>query len=169
MTQISRREVLVGLTATAALTVMPAAPVFAAPAPFVEVLPSWIVGTPGEFDWMHVTARTVEDALHNYTCEQIGGNGCEEGGESDCDCEWCCTIGGLEVERKAVWDGKQKVTAADWIRIGWGHTCSRCREETCRDNGHAVGDEAVCDACMTLADWEIVDPVRAARMRAESA
>ena len=32
---------------------------------------------------------------------------------------------------------------------------------------HAIGDEAVCEDCMTLEDWRIADPARAAEMEAE--
>ena len=42
--------------------------------------------------------------------------------------------------------------AAMRLRAGLCHTCSRCGYETSKyDCGHAIGDEAVCEDCMTLA------------------
>jgi hypothetical protein len=165
MGELSRRELLIGAVAVAAVANIPALQALAAPA---EALPAWVVGTPGEFDWQHVTGRTAEDAIRNFVCEQVGGDGCEEGGEPDCDCEWCYTIGGLEAERKPMWDGKRDVTPGDWLRSGTGHVCSRCGYETFREEGgHGVGDEAVCAECMELADWDIVDPEHAAELRAK--
>ena len=165
MNHLSRREMLIGAAAVAVAANIPAA--IAAPSVPAEVLPAWVVGTAGEFDWQHVTGRTAEEAIHNFLCERIGGDGCEEGNEPDCDCEWCSTIGGLEVERKPMWDGKDDVTPGDWLRSGTGHICSRCSYETFREEGgHGVGDEAVCAECMELADWDIVDPEHAAELRA---
>lgn len=170
MSNVSRREaLLIGAGAVAALAVPSSAAIATTPS-VAAPLPAWIVGTPGEFDWQHVVSQTAEEAIRNYCCEKIGGDGCEEGGAPDCDCEWCCTIGSLEAERKAMWDGKDKVSPGDWLRSGTGHICSRCGYETFpEENGHGVGDEAVCEECMTLADWDIVDPERAAEIRARRA
>ncbi len=159
MADISRREVLLGTVAAAAAAAVPAPPAVAAPAS--EIIPAWIVGTPGEFDWQFSVGRTAEEAIRNYVCETVGGDGCEDGGEPDCDCEWCCTISGVEAERKPMWDGKREneITPGDWLRSGTGHICSRCSYETFpEEGGHGVGAEAVCSECMTLADWDIVDP-----------
>ncbi len=165
MSNLSRRELLVGAAAVAAVANIPPLPAIAARA---EILPAWVVGTPGEFDWQHMVGRTAEEAIHNFVCEQVGGDGCEEGSPDDCDCEWCFTIGSLEAERKPMWDGKQSVTPGDWIRSGTGHICSRCSYETFpQEGGYGVGDEAVCEECMTLADWDIVDPERATELRAD--
>lgn len=164
---LNRREFLAASAASAAVATIPASATVALPQP---PMLAWIVGTPGEYDWQHVVGRTAEDAIKNFVCEQIGGDGCEEGGAPDCDCEWCYTINGLEAERKAAWDGKESVSAGDWIRSGVGHICSRCGYETSPDEGgRGLGDEAVCEECMTLVDWDIVDPERAAEIRASKA
>lgn len=166
MTQLSRRELLVGAAAVAAAASIPALPGIASP---VEVMPSWAVGTPGEFDWQRIVARTYEEAIHDFVCEEVGGDGCEEGGKDDCECEWCFTIGGLEAERVPVWDGKDRLVSADWLHAGMGVYCSRCGEETFRhEGGKPVGDDAICSECMTLADWDIVDPEHAAELREEA-
>jgi hypothetical protein len=164
---MNRRELLIGTAAVAIAANIPAA--IATPSVPAEVMPAWVVGTPGEFDWQHMTGRTAEDAIRNYVCETIGGDGCEDSGEPDCDCEWCDKIRSVEAERKQMWDGKRDVTPGDWLRSGTGHICSRCGYETFgEEGGHGVGDEAVCAECMTLSDWDIVDPERAAQLRAES-
>lgn len=131
---------------------------------------AWAVGTPGEFDWQHITAGTEDEAIRRYACETVGGDGCEDGGEDDCECEWCLVIGSVEAQRQPAWDQKSETTNADWLRVGMGSFCSRCGYETIsEEGGHAVGDEAVCADCMTLADWDIVDPERAAELRTEIA
>jgi hypothetical protein len=171
MNNLSRRDVLIGAAAVAASAALPL-PVMAdvLPSPLPVAMPAWIVGTPGEFDWQHVGGRTAEEAIHNFVCGTVGGDGCEEGNTPDCDCEWCCTIGALEAERKPMWDGKRDVTPGDWLRSGTGHICSRCSYETFpEEGGHGVGDEAVCAECMTLEDWDIVDPEHASEIRADQA
>jgi hypothetical protein len=170
MNALSRRDILVGAAAIAATASIPTLPAIAESATVAkDVIPAWIVGTPGEFDWQHVGGRTAEEAIRNFVCETVGGDGCEEGNEPDCDCEWCYAIIGLEAERKPMWDGKSDVTPGDWLRSGTGHVCSRCSYETFpEEGGHPVGDEAVCEECMTLADWDIADPERAAEIRAGS-
>ena len=168
MTDLSRRDLIASAAAALAVSALPAAAeVIAAPAS--EVVPAWVVGTPGEFDWQHVTGRTAEEAIHNFMCETIGGTGCEEediAPETGCECEWCSTIGGLEAERKPAWDGIAKTTPADWLRAGLGTICCRCGYETFpEEGGHPVSDKAICEECMTTADWDVVDPSRAAEMR----
>lgn len=141
----------------------------AAPA---ELIPAWVVGTPGEFDWQHIIAKTEDQARRFFAAEVIGGDpACEEGGLPDCECDFCEKLGQVEAERKPMWDGKpyNSITPGDWLRSGTGHICSRCSYETFREEGgHGVGNEAVCEECMTLADWEIVDPEHAAELRALS-
>lgn len=161
---ISRRELLVGAAALAAATNIPAMPAMTATAP-AEVLPAWVVGTPGEFNWQHIVARTASEAERIFRAEWTDDS-CE--GEEDAPCGECdfCTLD-VESERKPMWDGKSDVTPGDWLRSGTGHICSRCSYETFpEEGGHGVGDEAVCSECMTLADWDIVDPEHADELRA---
>jgi hypothetical protein len=158
---INRRDVLIGVAAVAAAAKLPTAGAVAKPA---EVIPAWAVGTPGEFNWQHIVARTAEKAERVFRAENCDFE-CEE--DTLCgECEGCT----MEVvaERKPVWDGLENPTSADWLRAGSGTYCSRCSYETFpEENGHPVGDEAVCEECMTLADWDIVDPERAAELRAQ--
>ena len=169
MTDISRRDVLVGTAAIVAVANLPTIPMQATP---VEVLPAWVVGSEGEFNWQHIIARTEREAK-KFFAQECGDY------EDDCDhadytegCDCCEAIAAYDAERKPMWDGVpyDSITPGDWLRSGTGHVCSRCSYETFpQEGGHGVGKEAVCEECMELADWDIVDPERAAEIRAEMA
>jgi hypothetical protein len=68
------------------------------------------------------------------------------------------------------WDGLKETTPADWIRAGMGSVCSRCDNE-CGGMGDARvvkvdrKEEVVCEDCMTISDWEQVNPKYAAELR----
>lgn len=158
---IRRRELLIGTAALAVSAGIPTLPSLAAP---TKIIPAWAVGTPGEFNWQHIVAETAERAERLFRNENCDFE-CEEG--SPCgECEGCTLD--VEAERKPIWDGKSSLTSADWLRGGSGTYCARCNYETFPEgDGHPVGDEAVCHDCMTLADWDIVDPERAAEIRAD--
>lgn len=158
--ELSRRSVLLGSAAFVAAASLPAiVPIVEASTP-AEVIPAWVVGSEGEFDWQHIVAKTQREALRIFAADN-SGNYEEECTHEDyhegCDC--CEAIGSYEAQRVTKWDGLAYTTPGDWLRANLGHICSRCSYETCRENdGHAIGQEAVCSDCMTLADWDIVDP-----------
>lgn len=168
MKDISRREALLGTAAVIASAALPSVPATAAPAP--EIIPAWVVGTPCEGDWQHIIARTKREALRKFVCD--GGyddfeDECKHAVHQD-DCDCCEALADFDAKRIARWDGLQSTTNADWLRAGMGTVCSRCGYEVfVEEGGHAVGDEAVCSDCMKLADWDIVDPERAAEIRAK--
>lgn len=149
-----RREFLKTAAATAVLSALPAPipvamPTVAAP---VALTPMWAVGSPGEWNWQPIAADTLEAAIRIYADDNGHIN---EDGEIETD---------LDGQRCKSWDGKDKILPADWLREGIGHHCDRCGYEVTSDDGHAVGDEAICEDCMTLADWQIYDPVHAAEL-----
>jgi hypothetical protein len=165
---VSRREALLlgaSAVAMAALPVTRVAPsAVAAP---TAPMPAWAVGTPGEFNFQHIIARTAVEAERIFRSEYCTDS-CE--GEEECpcgDCDFCC----LEVvaDRVVVWDGKEYVGSADWFEAGMGTHCARCGYETFPDTGYIVTGDVVCEDCMRLPDWDIVDPQRAADMREEDA
>lgn len=168
--ELSRRGVMgVALGAIFArfLPAMSAAPVAAAVAPTSTApLLTWIVGTPGEWNHQVIRAPDLKTALW------LRAEECEDDGtDPDCCCDACMDGRGLEATRVPAWDGKPEdsITSGDWLRANFGAACSRCGEETDGiDAGHAVGPEAVCECCMTLADWRIIDPDYAAEMEAEA-
>jgi hypothetical protein len=171
MPELSRREALAFGAATIAASAIPAAAI-----PAVEAVPSapalaWSVGTPGEFDWQAIFAKTEDEARRMWVEDYAGLSCCEvEGQPDECDCDFCIHFHSAEVTRVKKWDGKTEVTPAEWLIAGMGHICSRCEEETAIEfGGHPVGKEAVCEDCMTLGDWDIVNPKRAAEIRADLA
>lgn len=173
MADLTRRQALamgIGAAVVAAVPASVAAAIPVAEAPASDLL-AWAVGTPGEFDWQFIRARTADEAIRSFACETVGGDGCEdENADPDgCgDCEWCFAMG-ADAERKPMWDDLEQTTNADWIRAGMGSLCSRCSYETFPDTGaEIVKEEVVCEECMTLTDWDIVDPERAAELREQA-
>jgi len=157
---MNRRELLLGSTALIISVNIPAIEISAKP----EVIPAWIVGTPGEFNWQHIIAKTAEKAERIFRDENCEFE-CEEG--SPCGECYGCTMEVI-AERKPILDGIVNPTPADWLRAGSGTYCSRCSYETSpEENGHPVADEAVCEECMTIADWDVIDPKHAADLREE--
>jgi hypothetical protein len=177
MTDLSRREAikLAAGGLVAAVAPLPAlAATIKAPIAASAVLPAWAVGTPGEWDWRVIEAATELEARFAWLDDGGPGSDCEQGGKAgereDCDCDSCSEFRGLDTDRKEHWDGKG-VIAGDgmWFESGLGAYCSRCNEEAfSHDGGAVVAGEVVCGECMTLADWDIADPERAAELRAEA-
>jgi hypothetical protein len=170
MAEITRRDALALAGAAVLAAAIP--PAEAAIAPTAPPLPAWAVGTPGEWNWQAVEALTEHEAKLAWIRDQYQIEECEDGcgGSDECDCEFCDHLRSLEADRKPKWDGKS-VTAGDttWFASGLGAYCDRCSYETSRDEcGHVVNNEVVCEQCMTLADWDIVDPEHAAELREES-
>ena len=141
-----------------------------------ERLPAWVAGTHGEFDWSFIRAELAEEARRLWIGEKTGLFKCQSfdsGAQEaavECECEFCELDRSTDVDAERVeqLDAIENPTLANSIRIGMGATCSRCGYETsAEEDGHAVGDEAVCFDCMTLADWEKIDPEMARELRAE--
>ena len=164
---IHRRELLVGTAALAVSASIPTLPSLAAP---TKIIPAWVVGSEGESNWQHIIAKTEREALRFFAqeCGDYEEECAHDSRQDGCDC--CEAIDSYMAERKPMWDGRpyDSITPGDWLRSGTGHICSRCSYETFpEEGGRGVGDEAVCEECMTLADWDAVDPERAAEIRAD--
>lgn len=174
MAEINRREAFTLAAAAAVSAAIPSIP-FAAPAAAgaaAPLLPVWAVGEPGEFNWDMVRALTEDEAKAIWAEDRCGvcECECEDKQNPSGDCEFCCEVRAAEAQRYPQLDAKAEITPADWLRVGMGHICSRCSYETFREEGgHPVGNEAVCQDCMKLEDWDIADPERAAEIRAEMA
>lgn len=175
---ISRRQALKLGAAAVAASALPTATsiVESIAAPETRpLLPAFVVGTPGEYDWEFIRAATEDEAIIQWL-EQSKIAVTDECEAETCRCkDWrsatACEHFGqpdIEANRAEALDAIENPTPGDWMRAGFGYECSRCRHEThADDGGRGVGDEAVCEDCMTLADWEIVDPERARDMREE--
>ena len=176
---MNRRQFICTAVAAAAMPLPVPLAIKAAPAAS-PLLPAWTVGTPGEWDWQVVRAKTNEDAVTAWA-EESGyykGEDCSDG--PDCECDFCWQTAGVDADRQERWDNID-VTAGDehWFKAGMGSNCKRCGYETFQEEGGRFvagavvrGDcmtfgAVICGDCMTLADWEIVDPERAAELRDE--
>lgn len=169
---MSRREVLIGAAAVGAAVSLPA--VAGGTAWTTPPMPAWSVGTPGEWDWQVIKAATEHEAkiawlsdMHSIEpCEKCAGHPVE-----GCECEAAEYMSGIDADRRPEWDGKTVVAGdATWFSAGLGAYCGRCGSEAFRDDGgRAVKAEVVCEDCMTIEDWDVVNPERAAEMRAELA
>jgi len=150
---LSRRAFLFSASATALAAAMPASLSVAAPvAAGVDLstkpdLLAFAVGTPGEFDWQAIHARTAEDAFREWAFSRWGDD--EDAPEFDPEF----------VMRVEKWDTLESIRPADWLAVDLGHCCERCGYETHHDAGaRIVAGEVVCEECLTLADRVAIDP-----------
>ena len=157
---MDRREFLASAGAAAILPVAPSIGVPVTVGVDLSSKPSvtmWAVGTWGEYDWQPVAAESEDDAIR--TVASWDGMICPETGKLE---------KAYDATRCEAWDNlKHHPTPADWLRAGMGHICDRCGYETASDDGEPIGDIAVCHSCMTVDDWEAIDPEYAAELRAE--
>ncbi len=173
---IPRRQFLALGASAAASAALPATPIAceAAAAPIPNTV-MWIVGTPGEADWQPVRALSFDEARRFRAIEEWGE--CEAEDEPRhrdehgvCQCDYCSRLAGYEARRQEAWDDKKAddVTDADWFRARMDAHCSRCMDHADPEYGGAiVADQVICEDCMTIADWEQVDPEYAAELRGE--
>lgn len=185
--ELSRRDFL-GSAAAVALVVAAPPALGAAPIATPIKTPMWAVGTPGDFNWQPIAARDRDAAIRiwakangytqgEYECiatvaEQDVSPCPTSGPCARCGCEDVAAAAvDLDAERVQAWDALDgEPEAGDWIDAGLGAICSRCGIECFGDDGaHAINRKAVCEECMTLADWDIADPEHAAELRAEEA
>ncbi len=142
---LSRRTFLLTAAGAVAAPLLPPLPLSEAIAAATteEPLLAFAIGHGGEFDWQPFFAASEEAAMRE-ACRYFGEEPDEDGTVS------------LDCERVTLWDKRRdagSVTPADWIRAGMGHSCTRCRDETfSEDGGRVIGDEVVCEGCMTFAD-----------------
>lgn len=169
----TRREFLVGASAVVAAGSVGiptgGAPIAAAESTAAPTLMAYVVGTPGEHDGQAIWAANARDAFeqwahdrgsldHDGICEYC--DNWERNAEGDavltrpcsCDEKYYTT-------RIKAWDGlsDQHLSTGDWIDAGFGSFCERCGNETSSDDAYNREGDAICNDCMTLADWKVVD------------
>lgn len=171
---MTRRFLLAAAAVTAGALALP--PTFAAeaaalphPLPSPPPMPAWCVGTPDAFDWRVIRAQTRDEAVLLWRQDESGMASCGCSPDEERECEFCGTADTEAVRTPSI-DTIAEPTRGDWIRAGLGAYCARCDNETFAEcGGHGVGDDAVCEDCMTPEDWQIADPERYAQMLADAA
>ena len=159
---MTRRFLLAAAAVTSASAALPSLPAIAA-APVAEApkLLSFIAGTEGEYDWRHIRAETPEQAAQRWL-DEMGYWECEapETGipREECECHSCGKAQSVQTERVAAFDNVAHPTGGDWLRAGYGYLCDRCSYEVDGFNGgHAIGDLAICDDCLTAEERAEID------------
>lgn len=163
---LTRRFILAAAATSAAaatLKAVPAAPAPVAAEPVKAKLLAWTVGTPGDYNWEVVRAATEQEAIKEWICSNVEEVECGYPDDEDapapdphraCVCD-NCYMPEVWARRVPAFDQKETITPADWIREGIGHVCCRCGDESSPDWGAvAIGDEAVCEGCITAEEFE---------------
>ena len=145
---MTRRFLLAAAATTAAAAAIPVPAAAALEAATKPRKVAWLVGSPGEWNFELVRASTAEKAIKGWVasnCDSFADEG------ETCDCTACTWE--VVSYRVAEWDGLPNPTPADWLRVGLGHVCDRCGYECDPEMGaRPVGDDAVCQSCLTPAD-----------------
>lgn len=172
MTHISRRAALGLAVGAVAAPLLPSIAAAEAPA---TLYPIWAVGIEDYPNWRMIAAQSLERAVQLFKedeggglCEGCDGLRCAEL-DPDGECEHAGVTGNaISPKCVAPCDSEGDIGAdkADMKNAGWTHNCDRCGYDT-PDDWDIVGDEAVCNECMTIEDWDAVNPKYAAELREE--
>ena len=162
----TRREVLTGVGAAAALAVIgaPAVASVGQVAPAIKPLPAWDVGA-GEMDWQVVFAETQDEAKRIWYADKHGY-------EADDPCECGCGAASFKCERFGEglpearraphWDNPDNAepTISEMYLAGWTTCCDRCGNEYNRDDceSDVLDDKIVCHDCMTDDELRTAQP-----------
>lgn len=179
----TRRDFLAGASAVAAASVLPlpmsATVVAPSAAPVAPPMLAWA------FDISHgdyrstVIAPTKAEAhaaMINEYFECDLDERCPRrvhDSEDECTMEDCgCTDSGMSsVEREPSLDAaaaRGSIEIDDYHRAGWGYVCDRCGGEPVGGDWEVVDGVPVCNDCMTLDEWRVVNPKYAAEMEEEA-
>lgn len=174
--KLTRRHLVAG---AAAVAVAPIVPAQAFPgAPPAPLFPAWQVGVEDGMNWRVIFAETAERALQLFR-EEIGlCEGCDGLRCAELDTEGDCEHSGLEARQASAkiippseHEGETAISNEEMRRLGWSHHCDR-HHDVCDDwqiVTRGKKSEIVCDDCMEIEDWEIVDPEYARELRLEEA
>lgn len=171
MTDITRREAIALTGAAAVVATAPLPAVSATLTSGTPALPAWAVGTPGDWNWQHIRAESEGAAIRAWVSDEYGISPCERGETCGDGCDYCEIADSIQAERLPRWDGLDRPpNNGDWLDAGMGAYCNRCGYETDPDcGGRNVNGDAVCEDCMTIEDWEQIDPEHAEELCAELA
>ena len=93
--------------------------------------------------------------------------------EDECTIEECgCVDSGMStVEREPNLDeaaARGDITIEDFHEAGWGYVCDRCGGEPRGWDWHPVGGAPVCDDCITIEEWRVINPKHAAELEEDA-
>ena len=165
----SRREALKMVCMAVASATLPSIPNLSTAEKLKSKALAWVVGTPGESDGQIIRALTSDEALKIAVQEYSGANQCfcaeakADWGEDQCD--YCRAINNYDVWRAEPMDNIANPIPADWIEAGFSHLCQRCDYECDENNAFVVNREVVCEDCMRIEDWEVINPKRALEIK----
>ncbi len=117
-----------------------------------------------------IDAETREDAVRLWLRENCDDPQCtRRDGHQRCSCSFCVRVGVIVAERQPGWDGRAEADA-DWFDAGFAVQCARCKawdydELASKEDGRLIDGMVVHEDCMTMADWDRIDPARAAELR----
>lgn len=158
---LTRRSFLLSSSAAALAATVPL-PAMPVPKAAVGVdlaagpdLLAFVVGTPGEYDWQVVFAKSARDALleaHHWMFERMNPE--TKRWEIDPNEPVDVDAYADHFQRVPQWDGRDPagISPADWFCIGWGYSCDRCDGPASADSGLIIGSDVVCEDCVTFAD-----------------
>ena len=175
---LTRREALKGIAAVPIAASMPTATVALPATEPVAPLLAWA------FDIRYgdyrdtVIAATKDEAHARMIAEHFDGDLADDcprrilGSEDECAIEDCqCTDCGLSsVDREPRLDcaaSRGEITMDDYRSAGWGMVCNRCGGEPMGGDWEVVDCDPVCNDCMTIKDWQAVNPKYAAELLEE--
>lgn len=104
---------------------------------------SYVVGTPGEFDWIHIRASSAEKAWEIWCGENDMIEVDDDTGEENIPAmSPDCVISVPD------WNGRNKISNADWLSINFGTTCEKCGTEVTGHHDSEIDNNVVfCCEC----------------------
>jgi len=154
---LTRRFILAAAAATAAAGIVPASATVISPD--AEAPTRWfMVAT--EDHCQLIRAASKQDATSQWLVQQAGAATCQEAGADpeECDCYVCDTRRSLMgAYHEPALDGRECVGPRDYFDRDIALPCPRCNEYAWRqDDARMIGDDAICEGCLTPAEREIV-------------
>lgn len=183
----TRRDILRGSAAVVAASTLPAVSIGAVA--FAEAIPAPTPPAPPmlawSFDIRHgdyrstVIAPDAETAHalmidEHFDCDLA--DDCPRrvyGNKDECTAEDCnCSDSGMdEVRREPLLDAaaaRGDITIEDYEDAGWGYVCDRCGGEPMGGDWHSVEHVAVCNDCITIEEWKVINPKHAAELEEDA-
>lgn len=149
---LSRRSFLLGTTAAVATSVLPVSAATAPPlwgpetlnASPIKALRSFVVGIPGDYNWQYIRARTAEGAWEKWCYDNDYVEVDDDGQEAIPDMALDNVIAIPE------FDGRERISNADWLTLRFETTCEKCETALCTQADATIDNGVLyCRDCTT--------------------